>query len=297
MGSPILSRERAVPVDSPNDVRGERGVKDNSSSHPAVSVGACSDAGRKRPDNEDSYLIFDLASRVTHPDDAEIALDLESPGLLLAVADGMGGHQAGQVASQLCIEVLTTEFFRGLDRFETERDIDWMRILVDAAEAANQQVSQAARDNPENHGMGTTLTAALLTERDARIVQVGDSRAYLYHDGVLAQLTRDQTIGNSLLAAHQEMKTDARFSEMLVQAVGSVDKLEAEVITASLEPGDRLLICCDGLYKTVDQTSIARVLDSPGPLITKGRDLIARANAAGGPDNITVVLAELQTPR
>jgi PPM family protein phosphatase len=125
-------------------------------------------------------------------------------------------------------------------------------------------------------------------------VQVGDSRAYLYRQGVLTQLTRDQTIANSLQALHKEMKTDTKFAEMLVQAVGAVEKVDVEVSKASLEPGDCVLICCDGLYKSVDDGSIAEVLGSGGTLIGRGKELIARANSAGGPDNITVVLAELR---
>jgi protein phosphatase len=124
------------------------------------------------------------------------------------------------------------------------------------------------------------------------VAQIGDSRAYLFHQGELTQLTRDQTIGNSLLAMHQDIKTDSRFAEMLVQAVGVADELEVEVTEAAVEPGDCLLICCDGLYKAVDEAVIVEVLQSGGSLITRARELIARANAAGGPDNITVVLAE-----
>lgn len=281
-------------MDFPREVSQESDASTDGGAWLSAVVVACSDTGRKRPDNEDSFLIFDLAARAMHPEEAEIALQLGAPGLLLAVADGMGGHQSGQVASQLCIEVLTSEFLRGLLLSETEARLDWTKILIEAAQAANQQVSQAARENPEHYGMGTTLTAGLLTERDATILQVGDSRAYLYREGVLTQLTRDQTVANSLLAMHQEMKTDTRFNEMLVQAVGSVEQLKAEVSGATLQPGDRLLICCDGLYKAVDDASIAEVLNSGGPLIARGKELIARANAAGGPDNITVVLAEFQ---
>jgi serine/threonine protein phosphatase PrpC len=292
---PQLDSEGAQLVNSPQEVSQELGASGGGAGNVPASVVACSDLGRKRPDNEDSFLIFDLATHAVHPEDIEIALELASPGLLVGVADGMGGHQSGQVASQLCIEALTAEFFRGLHLAEVDPHIDWQKMLVEAVEVANQYVSQAARENPAHHGMGTTLTAGLLTERDATIVQVGDSRAYLYRQGVLTQLTRDQTIANSLQALHKEMKTDTRFGEMLVQAVGAVEKVDVQVSKAGLEPGDCVLICCDGLYKSVRHGDIAEVLGSASPLISRGKELIARANSAGGPDNITVVLAELQT--
>jgi serine/threonine protein phosphatase PrpC len=260
--------------------------------HVQVRVVALSDIGRRRPNNEDSYLIFDLGARALHPEEVEVELDLTPPGLLLAVADGMGGHQSGQVASQLCTETLTGEFLRALDRWESDPQIEWERVLTDAVEAANRDVLEAGQRSPDHYGMGTTLTAALMSEGHVLVAQVGDSRAYLLHQGSLVQLTRDQTIGNSMLAAHQGVKTDSRFAEMLVQAVGAVDKLDVAVTSAGLEPGDSLLICCDGLYKVVEHGAITEVLRSSRTPMEKARELIARANAAGGPDNITVVLSE-----
>lgn len=211
--------------------------------------------------------------------------------MLLAVADGMGGHQSGQVASQMCIDTVTSEFLAGLD--QAGNGTNWQQTLIRAMEAANQQISQTARENPEHAGMGTTLTAALLTASEVVVAQVGDSRAYLFHDGALTQLTRDQTIGNSLLTMHEDVRADGRIAEMLVQAVGAVDKLEVELTQSAVEPGDCLMICCDGLYKTVEASSIAAALRSDAPLIARAKELIGLANAAGGPDNITVVLAEL----
>ncbi len=259
-----------------------------------ASVVACTDIGRKRQNNEDSFLIFDLGGRVMHPEQVEVDCQLEPPGLLVAVADGMGGHQSGQVASQICIETVTAEFLHSLTEPAADAEMNWTHVLTGAVERANQQVLLVARDNPEHHGMGTTLTAALITADQVHVAQVGDSRAYLLRHGDLRQLTRDQTIGNSLLQMHQDLKADSRIAEMLVQAVGAVEKLDVELTSAGLEPGDCVLICCDGLYKVVDPTVIAEVLGSVEPLASRGRELIARANSAGGPDNITVVLAELR---
>ncbi len=261
---------------------------------PPASVVACTDIGRKRQNNEDNFLIFDLGGRTLHPEQVQVDCQLDPPGLLLAVADGMGGHQSGQVASQICIETLTAEFLRNLSLSETDHPIDWEQELTKAVETANQQVSTVARDNPEHHGMGTTLTAALVTTAKVVVAHVGDSRAYLLRNGELQQLTRDQTIGNSLQQMHQDFKADSRFADMLVQAVGTAERLDVELTTTPLEGGDCLLICCDGLYKVVERAAIAEVVGSAEPLGDRVRELIARANSAGGPDNITVVLAELR---
>ena len=261
---------------------------------PPAAVVASTDIGRKRQDNEDSFLIFDLGARTLHPEQVQVDCQLDPPGLLLAVADGMGGHQSGQVASQICIETLTAEFLRCLSLSETDQEVEWEQELTNAVETANQQVSTLARDNPEHQGMGTTLTAALITVTKVVVAHVGDSRAYLLRDGELRQLTRDQTVGNSLQQMHQDFKADSRFADMLVQAVGTAERLDVELTTTPLEGGDCLLICCDGLYKVVEASAIAEVVGSAGPLGDRVRELIVRANSAGGPDNITVVLAELR---
>ena len=215
----------------------------------ALSVAACSDVGRKRATNEDSFLIFDLGPRTTHTRDIEVDTEVDAPGVLLAVADGMGGHRSGEIASQLCIDAMIHEFARSLDLLASDAEVDWRKTLVDAVEWANHRVAQAAPDNPENYGMGTTLTAALLLEQGVTIAQVGDSRAYLFRHGVLTQLTRDQTIANSLAEVNREIVADQRIREMLVQAIGAVERVEVGVTRAVVEPADQLLVCSDGLSR------------------------------------------------
>jgi len=146
-----------------------------------VTLAACSDVGRKRSNNQDSFLILDLSSQATHPADAEVVIEPDRPGVLLALANGMGGHRSGQIASQLYTDVLRQEFTRSLAASDVQ--VDWQKMLADAVESANRYVAQAARDNPENHRMGTTPTAVLIAQHDVTVAQVGESRAYLFRAG------------------------------------------------------------------------------------------------------------------
>ena len=280
LGSP--QQTSAALAAGPEDVSG-----------PALTVAACSDVGRKRTTNEDSFLIFDLGCRATYPPDVEIVTEIDAPGVLLAVADGMGGHRSGEIASQLCIDAMSREFDRMMDLSAANAQVDWEKALVDAVESAHQSVAQAARENPENYGMGTTLTAVLLSKQEVTVAQVGDSRAYLFRQGVLTQLTRDQTIANSLAELNREMPADKRIGEMLVQAIGAVERVDVEIRKAVIEPEDQLLVCSDGLYKMLEPADITAVLRSCGSLLSRANRLIACANAAGGADNITVLLAEV----
>jgi protein phosphatase len=134
-------------------------------------LAACSDVGRKRPNNEDSFLILDLSSQARHPKDAEVVIEPDRPGVLPALADGMGGHRSGQIASQLCTDALRQEFTRSLVASDVQ--VDWQKMLADAEESANQYVAQAARDNPENHRVGTTLTAVLIAQLEVTVAKVG----------------------------------------------------------------------------------------------------------------------------
>lgn len=256
-------------------------------------MAACTDIGQKRQNNEDSFLVFDLHLRAAHQEPAEIVFTPEWPGLLLAVADGMGGHRSGEVASQLCLETLSKEL---LNSFQGEGfpPADRRLALKQAFEACNQVISDKARQNPEHEGMGTTLTAALLNGTHLDLAQVGDSRAYLLRQGALTQLTTDQTVANYLLATQQELQVESHVGEMLVQAVGAQPRLDVALTSSELELGDLLLLCSDGLYKVVSSTEIAEIAQPPGSLQTKVEGLITRANERGGPDNVTVVLAEVR---
>jgi PPM family protein phosphatase len=257
-----------------------------------VSTIAWTDVGHKRENNEDNFLLFDLYRRMTHLEKAEVTVEVERPGLLLAVADGMGGHQGGQVASQLCVENLPKEVLKKLDSEDGSPSSSV--ALTRAVEEINRMILAYGSRNAELEGMGTTLVAALLSGTDVTIALVGDSRAYLLNRSSLKQLTTDQTVANYMAATQPGFQLDERTGEMLVQAVGAQSDVEVVVTTSGLEPGDLLLLCSDGLYKVISQNDMLATLQRPGTLRTKAEALISRANLNGGPDNITVVLAEVR---
>jgi PPM family protein phosphatase len=262
---------------------------------PRICVIALTDRGLKRRNNEDNILLFDLYRQTRHAAGVDVALDVAPPGALLAVADGMGGHQAGQVASALCVENLPKAFQAAYERQNTGVN-GVVPAFKEAVEATNQLIFEAASSNPHQEGMGTTLTAALLNGKRVSIAQVGDSRAYLLSARGLQQLTEDQTVGN-LLADQLGGEADSRLLDLLVQALGAQAGVDVALTEGTLEPGDCLLLCSDGLYKVVPDVEIAGTLGRTASLKEKAEALIHRANDNGGPDNITVVLAEIESSR
>jgi len=262
------------------------------SAHLAGTLVVCTDVGRSRSHNEDNFIIFDVGQRSKLEAAKEVRYAFATPGLLVGVADGMGGHSSGQVASQLCVETLPTEFLKLVPK-DAGGDTDWDALLAQAVHATNEALLTTAKGNREYEGMGTTLTTALFLGRQARIAQVGDSRCYLFRGGNLTQLTQDQTVFNTLGEEERAALRDTPFENMLLQAVGAMAKLEVITTDIQLRPADLLLFCSDGLYKVVTNEEMAEVLKGEGGLKKKADVLIERANAAGGPDNITVILCQV----
>jgi len=258
-------------------------------------VVVCTDIGRTRTQNEDDFVVFDLKGRSRLEAGKEEKRSFTHPGLLVAVADGMGGHSSGQVASQLCVETLPIEFGKRVPETPTDAT-DWDKLLVDSVHATNSIIYQTAKSNPQHKDMGTTLTAAFLHGRNARVAQVGDSRAYLFRGGNLTQLTRDQTVFNTLREEERQALRDTPFENMLLQAVGAMAKLEVVTTDITLRPDDLLLLCSDGLYKVVDPEELVEILKQESSLRARADALIARGNENGGPDNITVILCRVAGP-
>ncbi|MCX6552461.1 MAG: protein phosphatase 2C domain-containing protein [Acidobacteria bacterium] len=242
---------------------------------------ARSHPGRVRPGNEDSYI-------------------LEPELSLFAVADGMGGHNGGEVASHITVQTLT-EFIRTSTQdsgitwpygFNTQLTFE-ANQLKSGVQLANQQIRYQAQRQPEYDGMGSTLIAVMVRDSRAVFVNVGDSRLYLWRNGALRQLSEDDSWAASMIRAgappasieHHEMR------HMLTRALGSGPTLDVTIGQVSLEPGDILLMCSDGLYGPLGDDGIARVLrESDADLDRAVSALIEAANDAGGPDNITTLL-------
>ena len=206
---------------------------------------------------------------------------------LLVLADGMGGHAAGEVASQLMVEHL-----EHLDR--DPEDADMLALLGAAAEDANASIAESVAQHPEQAGMGTTLTATMFNGRQFGLIHVGDSRGYLLRDGKLTQLTVDDTFVQSLVddgkLAPEDVSTHPQKSLILKAYTGREVEPHLELIEA--KPGDRVLLCSDGLSDPVTRETIQVALGDGTPEMAAQR-LIELALRSGGPDNVTVVVAEV----
>ena len=206
---------------------------------------------------------------------------------LLVLADGMGGHAAGEVASQLMVEHL-----EHLDR--DPEDADMLALLGAAAEDGNASIEASVAEHPEQAGMGTTLTATMFNGRELGLIHVGDSRGYLLRDGELRQLTVDDTFVQSLVndgkLAPEDVSSHPQKSLILKAYTGRAVEPHLELI--QVQPGDRVLLCSDGLSDPVTQQTIQLALGDGTPEMAANR-LIELALRSGGPDNVTVVVAEV----
>jgi PPM family protein phosphatase len=225
------------------------------------------DTGRQRRDNEDSMYA-------------------RAP--VFVVADGMGGAQAGEVASRIAIEV----FEQGLPESGSPEE-----RLASCAQEANRRIHELSRSEHERAGMGTTLTAAYLDDSDLAIAHVGDSRAYLFRDGILQRLTQDHSLVGELVRRGkltEEQAEEHPQRSIITRALGPEPSVEVDTWTYPVRDGDVLLLCSDGLTSMISEKKIREVLLSSNRLRQAAERLIAEANAAGGRDNITVVLFRLE---
>jgi len=264
-----------------------------------VSVFATSDVGRVRKNNEDNFVVCNLTT-------GEIGItppirnhQLGPRGSLFMVADGMGGEASGEVASQICAATVPKRLYDNLKTLGTVSETNFVLLVREAIEFANQIIFQKAQTNPAYRGMGTTTTAAALFGPYLFVAQVGDSRAYLIRNQQITQLTRDQTFLNYLKDIGADLPADPEKDSrksILTQAVGTSETLDVKVTYTKLRQGDAILLCSDGMYNMVPAPEILEVVNSQAPLPEKCKSLIDKANAHGGTDNITVILSEFTGP-
>ena len=233
-----------------------------------LSTFAGTDVGRTRSGNEDSYV----CGRT-----------------VFAVADGLGGHQGGEVASAAAVEPLAA-----LDGREFADPAEAAEALAGAIAKANSAILDQASGNPSLWGMGTTVTAAAVAGDHLQLAHVGDSRAYLLRDGSFGQLTTDHTVVGELVRRGRLTPEQAAIHperSILTRAVGLDPRVPVDTPDPlELHDGDQVLLCSDGLTEAVDDDRIAELLSAAADGEAACRSLIDAANAAGGPDNITVVL-------
>jgi PPM family protein phosphatase len=259
--------------------------------HRLLTICGGTDIGSTREQNQDRFVIADLGSgRRTSPC-IRTDVSVSQPGVLLVVCDGMGGRPAGDVAAEVAAKTIRAEVEEAGPAVVDEPG----KTLKSAVEVANRAILAEAHTHPEDKGMGTTCTAAVFSLDHLSVAQVGDSRAYLLRDGTLRLLTRDQTMATQLLDAgvlRPEQLATFPYRHVLVQALGSQGRIKPVITDIELHEGDRVLLCSDGLHGPVDDDAIGSILKVAGDASHAASALIAAALAAGGPDNVTVVVAD-----
>ena len=240
------------------------------------------DVGQKRSHNEDAFL-YD-----------------ESHGLAI-VADGMGGHAAGEIASGIAVEVIH-EFIETMDKegevtwpFEYNNEFSFeANLLIAGINLANDKILQKVEENNKLKGMGTTVVAGLFKGERVTIAHIGDSRAYYFRNGELSLITEDHSWVNEQLKKgiiSEEQAREHPFKNVVTQALGSGEKLLVDIDEVKIEPEDIFLFCSDGVNSMLSYEEMQAVFEENGSNIESlGRKLIERANQAGGDDNITVVI-------
>lgn len=264
-----------------------------------VSLYGMSDVGRVRKNNEDNFVVCNLTTGEVGLTPALRAHRLGPRGSLFMVADGMGGEASGEVASQICTVTVPKRLYDNLKSVGQVSETNFVLLLREAIEFANQIIFQKAQSNPVFRGMGTTTTAAALFGPYLFVGQVGDSRAYLLRGGNILQLTRDQTLLNYLKEIGAEVSPDPEKDSrksILTQAVGSSETLDVKVTYTKVRQGDRIMLCSDGLYNMVPGDKILATMSGPDSLADKCKKLIEQANTRGGTDNITTIVAEFSGP-
>ena len=253
---------------------------------------AATDVGRQREHNEDNFLI--------------------DPKLhLFVVADGMGGHAAGEVASQISVHEVcraVREQRSVIERYAHEGASDpaarqeVLAVLERAVQAACAAIYKAAQEDPRKRGMATTTCALLIVKDRGFITHVGDSRIYLVRQGQVHQITEDHSLMNELVRRGKVKREEidrspyARFKNAVTRAVGAQETVEADSFDFDVLPGDHFLLCSDGLYAYFKEAELPDLLDGPDIADVPAR-LLAVANAGGGHDNITAVVVRVAGKR
>jgi protein phosphatase len=275
--------------------------------HVEVSMGGLSDRGKVRPNNEDHFLAVrfgrSLEELLSNLPQGFMPARHEEIGYGLIVADGIGGHAGGEIASRSAIQALIELVVSTPDWILKRGDAlieEVMRRMEERFRQINEMLVEQTEGDPRLTGMGTTLTLACSLGLDLILTHIGDSRAYLFRGGRLHQLTRDMTMAQALVDAGTLTAAAAathRLRHALTQCLGRAGPIEAELHHLHLEHADRLLLCTDGLTEMVADSAIGDVLQHVEDPLEACQDLVDLALQGGGKDNITVALADYRVRR
>jgi protein phosphatase len=254
--------------------------------------------GLIRHDNQDSFMIANLETGDIANATAPTMVSVHTAPFFLVVADGVGGAASGALASQMATETLLSELHRWWHKVPKRDRESIEKQLRRVIELANRAIYQKAHESPEHHGMGTTTTLALVLDGEAYIAQVGDSRAYLVRGMEATQLTKDQSFVQRLIDAGRMTKKEAEQSEhrnIILQALGPEERVVSDLYRVTLQSGDFLVLCSDGLSNQVPAEEISRITRGSGMPAEICESLIDEAMHTGAPDNVTVVVARLRS--
>ncbi len=262
------------------------------------------DRGRVRETNEDHFLVAELVRTlsVRHASLRQAQTQYSShPGHVFIVADGMGGHAAGEIASMRSVETIESFLLNTLKRFFNLKGSEEQTVLREfeaALTEADARLFEDARQHPERMGMGTTMTLAFVSKRTLYVAHAGDSRCYLHSAGRLQQLTQDHTMAAEMVRLgilSPEEATKYRSRNVVTNVLGGHEPgVRVEMHKLGLETGDTILLCSDGLSGMVPDERLAAILDEEAEPEGACRRLVDEANARGGKDNITVLVARCE---
>jgi PPM family protein phosphatase len=260
-----------------------------------VEVFGKTDVGRARPGNEDAFLVADLTDPCALRESVVLERKVGQCGVLLVVADGMGGMAAGEVASGMATHTIYSHLTEPSRQKATEPRL-FAERLQEALETANGDIHDYALAHPELRGMGTTATAAGFLGDSVYLAHVGDSRAYLVRDRRIRQLTQDQSLTQRLVDTGELTATEAAQSNhrhVILQALGPATHVSVAMTRQRVQREDILVLCSDGLSSAVSSDEIAGVVSAEAEISAACDRLVNLANERGGPDNITIILARV----
>jgi len=235
----------------------------------------------------DSFYLTDTGIVRDHNEDSVIIISNDEGSTLMAVADGMGGHRAGEVASSIAISCLSKRFSETFFKLNKAEAVEWIK---ESANEINNKIFKHTEENPESKGMGTTLVLSIITDDYILFGNIGDSSGFVMKDNIIHKVTKDHTLVNLLLDAGELTEEEARNhpkKNILMNALGINDPIEIDIFDCNMDI-DEIVLCSDGLTTMMTNEQIEKVLNTEGMPEEKVIKLIKKANNRGGNDNISV---------